>query len=190
LKEKILDKRAAALRAALELISGQGFHGTPMSQIAKKANVSIGAIYHYFTGKDELINALYIDVKTRLAEHMLRNYSGDLPVRKAFKLLFGAIVKYVIENPSEFYFVEQYENSPLITASTREEVKSIGKPISDLFQRAMEQDLLKELPFEMLNALIGSAVTGLARLYLSGAVKLEEETLAAGLDAIWDMIKR
>ncbi len=190
MKEEILDKRAAALRAALELISEQGFHATPMSQIAKKANVSIGAIYHYFTGKDVLINALYIDIKTCLAAYTLGNYSEDLPVRKAFKQLLGALIHYIIQNPSEFYFAEQYENSPLITASTREEIKRIGKPITDLFQRAMEQDLLKELPFEMLNALIGSAISGLAKLYLSGAVKLEEDSLAAGLDAIWDMIRR
>lgn len=190
MKEEIFDKRTAVLKAALELISEQGFHGAPMSQIAKKANVSIGTIYHYFTGKDELINALYIDIKIRLAEYAFRNYSADIPVRIAFKQLFSGVIHYVVGHPSELSFAEQYENSPLITDSTREMIKQIGRPMAELYKRAMAEDLLKELPLEMLSTLIGSAVTGLAKLYISSAVKLKEESLEAGLDAIWDMIKK
>jgi hypothetical protein len=62
--------------------------------------------------------------------------------------------------------------------------------MTDLFKRAMEQDLLKELSVDILLVLIGSAVTGLAKLYISGTVKLEEEALGEALDAIWEMVKR
>ena len=190
MKEEIQDKKAAVLKAALQLISEQGFHGTPMSQISKKANVSIGTIYHYFASKEDLLNALYIDVKRRLADYALENYAGSTPVRKAFKHLFSRVIHYTVENPAELSFAEQYENSPLITGVTREEGARISKPIEDLFRRAADQDLLKDLTLQMMGALIISAVIGLSKLYLSGALKLEEESLDKALDAIWDMIKR
>lgn len=190
MKEEIKDKKAAILKATLELISEQGFHATPMSQIARKANVSIGTIYHYFTGKDDLINALYIDIKTRLAQYALQNYSSDVPVREGFKQLFSGVILYFIENPAELSFTEQYENSPLITSATHEEGMRIARPIKDFFERAMEQNLLKELPVEMLGALISGAVISLTKFYLLGTIKPDEASLNAGLDAIWDMIKR
>lgn len=183
-------KRAAALKAALELISEQGFHGAPMSKIAERANIGVGTIYRYFVSKEDLINALYIDIKTRLTRYALRNYSKDRPVPESFKQLFGDIVLYYIENPSELSFSEQYENSPLITDATHTEAIRIAEPVQALFKSAIEQNLLKELPFEILGAILSGAVISLAKLAISGKVKLDDTSLVAGIDAIWDMIKK
>ncbi len=54
-----VDKRTAILEATLELIAEQGFHNTPISQIAEKAEIGIGTIYRYFQDKDELIHKLF-----------------------------------------------------------------------------------------------------------------------------------
>ncbi|MFZ5969919.1 MAG: TetR/AcrR family transcriptional regulator [Bacillota bacterium] len=190
MKEEIQDKRAAALKATLELIAEQGFHGTPMSQIAQRANIGVGTIYRYFNSKEDLINALYIDIKTRMTRYIFKNYSKDLPVREGFKQLLKDFVYYMIENPAELSFGEQYENSPLITAATREEGMRIAEPIEDLFKRAREQNLLKEMPIEILGTLLIGAIRSLAKLYLSGNVKFDEVSINEGIDAIWDMIKR
>lgn len=190
MKEELLDKKAAALQATLQLISEQGFHGAPMSQIAERANIGVGTIYRYFSGKEDLINALYIDIKTRIARYAFRNYEEAVPVREGFKQMLSNVIHYFIENPAELSFTEQYENSPLITAATHEEGKRIANPLNSLFHRAVEQNLLKELPIEMLGALLSGAVSSLAKLYLSGVMKLEEESLDAGLNAIWDLIKK
>lgn len=190
MRDEVKDKRSAVLNATLELISEHGFHGTSMAQISKRSKVSIGTIYHYFTSKEDLINALYIDIKKRLSQYVLQGYSKDMPVRKAFKHIFRRIIRYSVENPQQLSFAEQYENSPLITSATREEGMRLNEPINELFKRAHEQELLKDLPFETLGVLINSAVIGLAKFYISGSFSLEEESLEAALDAIWDMIKR
>lgn len=178
MREEIQDKRAAALKATLELMSEQGFHGTSMSQIARRANIGVGTIYRYFSGKEDLLNALYIDIKTRMTQHILRHYSQDVPVRECLKQLLKDFVQYMLENPAELSFGEQYENSPLFTAATREEGMRIAEPIGDLFRRAREQNLLKEMPVEMLSALMSGAVISLAKLYLSGSVEFDEVSLA------------
>lgn len=45
------------LRTAAEEFADKGFAGTAVSSIAKKAGVSVGVIYKYYTGKEDLFNA-------------------------------------------------------------------------------------------------------------------------------------
>ena len=46
--QKSIDKRNALIKATIELVNNNGFHATPMSKIAKMANVSPATIYLYF----------------------------------------------------------------------------------------------------------------------------------------------
>lgn len=190
MKEEVLNKREAVFKATLELISEQGFHATPMSQIAKRANVGVGTIYRYFTNKDDLINALYIETKTRVIKNCFHDYSENFSVQQNFKQFLRNIIQYYINNPNELSFAEQYENSTLITATTREEGLQIAKPINRIFKNAREEDLLKELSIDVLGALISGAIISLAKLYTSGTYANDGESLNKALDAIWDMIKR
>lgn len=190
MKKIVQNKKVAVLKATLELISEQGFQGTPMSQIAQRANIGVGTIYRYFSGKEDLINALYIEVKTRLAQYTLRNYSESRDVHVSFLLLLRNIADYFIENPAELLFIEQYANSPLITAATYEEGLRMFVPVNNLFERAKKEKLLKELPMEMLSTLAYGATISLVKLWLFGKIKLDESTLDGGVDAIWDAIKR
>jgi AcrR family transcriptional regulator len=188
--ERPQDKKAAVFAAALQLIAEQGFTGAPMSQIAERADVGVGTIYRYFASKEDLVNALYLDIKARFAAHILRGYADSMPVAEAFRLLLGNIVRYYSAHPAEMSFTEQYENSPIITDATRQDFLRMTGPISTLFERASEQNLLRELPFAVRLALVQGAVLSLVKLQLSGATRLDDATLDHALDAIWDMVQR
>ena len=188
--ERTQHKKAAVFVAALELIAEQGFTGAPMSQIAERADVGVGTIYRYFAGKDDLVNALYLDIKARLAAHTLPGYSEGIPVSEAFRLLLGKTVRYLSDRPAEMSFMEQYENSPIITDATRQDFSRMLGPIRELFERAGNQTLLRELPFEVLLAIVQGAVSSLVKLQISGTTRLDATTLDASLDAIWDMVER
>lgn len=47
------------LRAALDLFAAQGYANTSVQQIVAAAGVTKGALYHYFTSKDDLLFAIY-----------------------------------------------------------------------------------------------------------------------------------
>ena len=53
------ERKEQIVRAALEVFSRKGFHATNVSDVAVKAEVSQGTIYHYFPSKDELFLAAY-----------------------------------------------------------------------------------------------------------------------------------
>ncbi len=64
-----LGGRDKIVATARTLFASQGFHQTPMSELANEAEVSVGQIYRFFTGKSELIRAIIReDASIRIAE--------------------------------------------------------------------------------------------------------------------------
>jgi AcrR family transcriptional regulator len=183
------DKQTAILEATLELVAARGFHGTPMSQVAKKSGVAVGTIYQYFPGKEDLISTLYLEVKRRLAQATRAVYSPEDPVHEGFLEIFGTVVRYCVAHPRELSFAEQCENSPLITPEAKAEGLSLAEPVQAFFRRARVENLVKSLPDEVLGAIVAGAVISLAKLHLAAGSPVSDEALAAELEAVWDAIK-
>ena len=57
-QEHIDARRRQILSASLRAFARQGFHRATMQDIFREAELSPGAVYSYFTGKDELIAAI------------------------------------------------------------------------------------------------------------------------------------
>ena len=77
-------KRAALVKATINLVNNNGFHGTPMSKIAKMAGVSPATIYLYFENKQDLVNKVYIEVKASFTDYAFKNYTEDMPIAEGF----------------------------------------------------------------------------------------------------------
>lgn len=45
---------------AMACFAENGFHGTSISSIAKKAGISTGLTYNYFSSKEDLLTAIYL----------------------------------------------------------------------------------------------------------------------------------
>ncbi|MDZ8055626.1 MAG: TetR/AcrR family transcriptional regulator [Aulosira sp. ZfuVER01] len=50
------------LKAAMDLFLDKGYHATSIDDVAKKAKISKGLLYHYFKGKEDLFAAM-VDVR-------------------------------------------------------------------------------------------------------------------------------
>jgi len=51
--------RQKILRAAHELFTKQGYHGTSMRQIAQKVDLALGGLYNHFPGKEQVFRAVF-----------------------------------------------------------------------------------------------------------------------------------
>ncbi|EDY80898.1 transcriptional regulator, TetR family protein [Verrucomicrobiia bacterium DG1235] len=70
------ERRRQILDAALICFREKGFHGAAMSAICKQAGMSPGHLYHYFSGKEDLIQAI-VEEDTRLYEEKLSSLVGE-----------------------------------------------------------------------------------------------------------------
>jgi len=62
-KEEAELTRRRLLEAALEVFSQKGFDATRLEDVAQKASLTRGAIYHHFGGKIELFHALFAEAE-------------------------------------------------------------------------------------------------------------------------------
>lgn len=59
------EKQLLIKNVALELFAEKGFAATSVNEIAKKAEISKGLLYHYFTSKEELLKVIWDDILIR-----------------------------------------------------------------------------------------------------------------------------
>jgi len=188
-----LEKRDEIVRAALELIAENGFHGAPMAMIAEKAGVGAGTIYRYFENKDVLINELYRDLEGRLYAVLMEGYSAEKPVRERFLHLGTAILRYCISNPLDFRYLEQFHNSPYGVVHRRDKIlgdtdqKDVYR---ELFEEGLAQQDVKQLPMVVLFALAFGPLITVARDHILGFVVLDEALIEQTIAACWDGLKR
>jgi len=62
------------LETAEDLFSRNGFDGTSVDSIAKKANVNKALIYYYFENKEDILSSIFLNVQEELVEHLKTEY--------------------------------------------------------------------------------------------------------------------
>jgi len=187
------DKRDEIVRSALELIAEHGFHGAPMAMIAEQAGVGAGTIYRYFENKDVLINELYRELEEKLYPFILEGYSVEAPLRIRFLHLGTSLLRYFIEHPLHYRYLEQFHNSPYGVAFRRD--KFLGKAGScdvfrELFEQGAAQQVVKDFPLVILFALAFGPLLTVARDHILGFVQLDETMINRTIEACWDAVRR
>jgi len=182
------DKRTAILKATLDLISERGFHNTPMSLIAKTAGVSTGIVYHYFSGKQELINELYKEIKLETIRAMLADYAEDLSFHERFLGLWFNFVRHSLNHPAQGMFLEQFENSPLVKHVMEKDFMQAIAPFYHLFEQGVKEGIFKPLPPLVLFDLGFGAAVSLVKRHIAGVVVLDDELVQAAANACWDAV--
>ncbi len=66
--------RAALVDAARRLFAGRGFASTSLDEIVADANVTKGALYHHFRGKEDLFAAVYEEVQREVSDQVVAEF--------------------------------------------------------------------------------------------------------------------
>jgi AcrR family transcriptional regulator len=186
----IEDKRAAILEATLRLISTNGFHGTAMSKVAQEAGVSAGIIYHYFEGKEALINELYLHIKRKFGQAIMADFDTGQPLRSQIRQLLGIVIRYYVQRPLESAYLEQYTRSPYYRPDIEKEAGQYYLPLIECLQRAQQEMVIKDFPEAVVSTLTLDVATSLAQKHAAGFVNLTDPLIEQVIDACWEAIRR
>jgi AcrR family transcriptional regulator len=187
------DKREEIVRAARALIAVHGFHGAPLAMIADRAGVGAGTIYLYFENKDVLIAEIYKDIEDRLSPLILEGYAPEKPVRERFLHLGTALLRYFIENPLDFRYLEQFHNSPYGVGCRRDSMPGQKRSCNvcrELFEEGVNGQVMKNLPLVILFALAFGPLLTVARDHILDFIPLDDSLIARTVEACWDGIRR
>lgn len=85
--------RARIVAAAVELFAAQGFDATSVSEIALRAGVAKGGLYHHFGSKDDLLFEVYRELIDRQLAGARAIQAQQLPAADALRALIFDLVE-------------------------------------------------------------------------------------------------
>ncbi len=189
LHDKLRAKRTAILDAALAQITLYGFHGTSIKMISTTANVAAGSIYNHFANKEEVIQALYLQIGLEINEIVLSNHDPSIAFEEDFLNIWTAILELYISDPRKPEFITQYAYSPYIIEQTKEQPDPLLTPVLEIFDTARAQGFIKDFPNTALLALTHSPITSLVRMAKYERIELANVAITKYAQACWDAIK-
>jgi AcrR family transcriptional regulator len=187
-RAKSEDKRAAILEKATRVFAERGL-GAATSVISKKAGVAEGTLFTYFKTKDDLVNALYREIKAELADAMMASFPRKKGVRQRMEYVWDSYVGWGLANEEKNRVLKRVE---LWDGLTKESKKAGSAPFAEIkamMDEAEKMGLLKDLPKRFVGAMMGplaEAVMGLAR----DDPKRAEVYRKAGFEMLWGGIAR
>lgn len=181
-----MSKKESIISAAIDLLSVQGVHNTPMSAIAKSAGTGMGTIYNHFENKEVLINDLYLLIK-EAERSAFPPFDPNAPVKTQFERYFENLVRFFIEHPKYFNLIEQLQASPLITPESREQGRASVIPLMELIDFGQKNRIIKNIPATELMQFSGGAVMSFLRGNRTD--NNLEQGLANQMNLVWDGIK-
>lgn len=154
--------------AARDLFATNGFHQTPMSELAAAAGMSVGLIYRSFKSKAEIIEAIVrADFDEKLADFenfRLRLEAGEITVEQAFEDMF----RKAMEDSDEALSFD------ILAEGSRNE--RVGQTIGQMCERL--RGYLRRFALAANPALAGEELEGAAELMLGCMFGLGHRSLA------------
>ncbi len=146
-------RRRQLLDAAARLMASAGFDAVSMQAVADEAEVSVGLIYQYFGGKQELLLAMVTDVLDSFAERVPAaiEAAGPDPVRR---IAAGFRAYCEVIDTHRHVAVLTYRESGALSDAGREEIKRrevvTTEALRATISRAIEEGLFVEADADLL----------------------------------------
>jgi AcrR family transcriptional regulator len=105
-KQRMDENQLRIEAAALDLFTKQGFHGTNIRDIARKADVSQGAIYLYYASKEAIFEGLVRSYRSSMRNFLQRVFAIlEDPFSKNDLLLFAAAMRSLVYDDAEYWLL-------------------------------------------------------------------------------------
>jgi len=182
------DRRDAILDAALRCFVERGFYGTAIPQIAKRAGIASGTIYHYFDSKEALVNALYRKWKSDVARRVFTAFPQWASSREQFRAMWSEMVEFARAHPEAFAFLELHNHTSYLDAESQAMENNLKDFARGMIARAQTEGALKSAPADLLMELVFGAFNGMLRAHWEDRLELTDEVVAAAGQACWDTV--
>jgi AcrR family transcriptional regulator len=189
-RPKSEDKRNAILDAATRLFAERGLTAAPTSEISKQAGVAEGTLFTYFKTKDDLINALYREIKLELADALMSGFPRKKNVRTRLRHIWDRYVNWGIANPKQRKVLAQLQVSEVLTKESKDVAGAPFVEFQIMIRDAIEQRVFRnDLPVELISKSLVALLEATIDLTASNPPKAKKYR-ASGFQTFWAGITR
>lgn len=185
-RQKSDEKREAILNAAIMVIDAQGL-GAATAKIAAAAGVSAGSLFTYFATKSELLNQLYLRIKSDMVADLMQDVPSEGDFQTILRKAWGNWMDWGMAHPAKRHVLAQLMVSDEITAQTRSHADAAMGDLSALIARIRCHGPLRDVPEAFALRLVSSVVEACIDASAadpSAAPALRE----AGFQSFWRMV--
>lgn len=154
-RPKSEEKRNTLLSVAAQVFAKNGLSASTAS-ITSAAGMAEGTLFNYFKGKDDLMNTLYVEIKSDLAATMLCGQPGSKTPRDVMHHIWCNYVDWGAKNPERLAVLHKLKVweglKPDIPESTTACFHELQKMVDD----AIACGALKNVPYEFILAIFAS----------------------------------
>jgi TetR/AcrR family transcriptional regulator, repressor of fatR-cypB operon len=183
-----LGKRDVILDAALRCFVERGFHGTSMPDIAERAGIAAGTIYHYFPSKEALVNTLFRTWKAEIAQRVFAAFPQHAPPREQFAIMWRTMADFALEHRDAFAFLELHHHTTYLDGESIAVDRNLKDFAHGIVRRAQADGLLKPVDPNLLMELVFGAFNGMMAAVYDSRIHLTPAAIAASDEACWDMV--
>ena len=182
------DKRNGILEAATRVFAERGL-GAATSAVSGAAGIAEGTLFTYFKTKDELVNALYCDIKLGLADAMMSGFPRKKNVRTKLEHVWNQYVDWGFEHYLQQQVLRQVEVWNGLTIESKKAGSAPFVEIKTMMEEAEQQRVVRDLPRRFVEA----AMSALAETVME-LVRQDPENAStyrtAGFEMLWAGIAR
>jgi AcrR family transcriptional regulator len=184
------DKRRRVMTAALEEFASRGYHGTTVPDVAARAGVATGTLYHYFETKEQLVNEVYRDTKLRMRSALLDGLADPIvdrsdSVEAWFLEVWRRLAAFERAEPAAFRFLEMREHFDYLDRESQQLELATVLPVFAVAQRVEQQ--ADGARADLVIALSYGAFVGLVKASRLRYVTLDEASVAEAGRIAWKM---
>lgn len=182
------EKRNALLTAATNEVASTGIAASTI-KIAKNAGVAEGTLFVYFPTKDELLNQLYLYLKSDLISSLADDYPTNVSIEKQIEYIWTGYIDWGVGNPNKRRALRQLSVSEKVSVDNQNTAEIMFENLQNVVANAINEGVLREQPMYFLSETINSLADMVLELAFRNPEKLlEYKTL--GWKALWGAIAR
>jgi len=180
------DKRTAILEAATEAVAALGV-SAPTAQIAKGAGVAEGTLFTYFPNKDELLNRLYLELKTDLRDAILAGYPSGGSLIDRSRHFWDRYIGWGSAHPLKRRAMRQLAVSDRITEETKKILGDAFGKVNDMMREWAAGGAMRRQPPSFVSAIM-SALADTTMDFIAREPAQAKRYTKAGFDAFWKAV--
>ncbi len=164
------EKRRAILHAAVHVFAQKGYHGCRIADVARRAGVAYGLVYHYFKNKDELLESVFAEQWTIFIQGLqaIRSGPGSAAEHLASVCRFALDVLRTAPDAVRVLILEVSRAPDALRAgSTPRTFEAAIRIVADMVRRGQQEGELRQDIDPMVAA---ASLLGALELNLTGMV--------------------
>lgn len=185
------ERRESFLSAALKLFAANGVQQTSTSEIARAAGAAAGTLFLYFPTKQDLIQALVLNISRDQAESIHALIKPTLSVRETFFEIWNGSLRWFLEHMEAYLYIQQIRDSGILSETVIQESSKFFDYYYRAIQKGLAEGLIRPYPAELIGGILYHNIVAVMNLIRAQPdLSLQAQYIRQGFEIFWNGIRQ